>query len=386
MENIISAFRQTFCKRSRAARRNFFFTKASFIGELKNSLYAGENFTNDTLSELLCILVQIRNYEEIHIINYEEGTVQIPKCLENVRNDLFFSEDMMDSMLQRITVVQDAPFSFSYLYQYVEHHASQAFILIIGMERFVEFQNNGEIHMQLANSSLHLHTSDDADWKKLLDRLCSLHALIKDHSSFLFSVYVIDRQPDDSIQNITQYYSDTMSFNLLIDKSRTASSISDREKTLYKEIWHRILQDDHPYERILECEKQLSIVNFKTLKAHYYLSQNDYFHAIAELEQLKEHADCSSNMLLAQLYLMSGTASKAYVILKELYQADRYYPNLMHSILYALETSDNTKEQFSWIQKGMALYKDDPVIVQYLANYYTKHERYQGGRRMENLL
>lgn len=351
--------------------------KLPFIGELKNSLYAGENFTNDTLSELLCILVQIRNYEEIHIINYEEGTVQIPKCLENVRNDLFFSEDMMDSMLQRITVVQDAPFSFSYLYQYVEHHASQAFILIIGMERFVEFQNNGEIHMQLANSSLHLHTSDDADWKKLLDRLCSLHALIKDHSSFLFSVYVIDRQPDDSIQNMMQYYSDTMSFNLLIDKSRTASSISDREKTLYKEIWHRILQNDHPYERILECEKQLSIVNFKTLKAHYYLSQNNYFHAIAELEQLKEHADCSSNMLLAQLYLMSGTASKAYVILKELYQADRYYPNLMHSILYALETSDNTKEQFSWIQKGMALYKDDPVIVQYLANYYTKHERYQ---------
>ncbi len=206
--------------------------KLPFIGELKNSLYAGENFTNDTLSELLCILVQIRNYEEIHIINYEEGTVQIPKCLENVRNDLFFSEDMMDSMLQRITVVQDAPFSFSYLYQYVEHHASQAFILIIGMERFVEFQNNGEIHMQLANSSLHLHTSDDADWKKLLDRLCSLHALIKDHSSFLFSVYVIDRQPDDSIQNMMQYYSDTMSFNLLIDKSRTASSISDREKTL----------------------------------------------------------------------------------------------------------------------------------------------------------
>lgn len=351
--------------------------KLPFIGELKSSLYAGENFTNDTLSELLCILVQIRNYEEIHIINYEEGTVQIPKCLENVRNDLFFSEDMMDSMLQRITVVQDAPFSFSYLYQYVEHHASQAFILIIGMERFVEFQNNGEIHMQLANSSLHLHTSDDADWKKLLDRLCSLHALIKDHSSFLFSVYVIDRQPDDSIQNMMQYYSDTMSFNLLIDKSRTASSISDREKTLYKEIWHRILQNDRPYERILECEKQLSIVNFKTLKAHYYLSQNDYFHAIAELEQLKEHADCSSNMLLAQLYLMSGTASKAYVILKELYQADRYYPNLIHSILYALETSDNTKEQFSWIQKGMALYKDDPVIVQYLANYYTKHERYQ---------
>lgn len=350
--------------------------KLPFIGELKNSLYAGENFTNDTLSELLCILVQIRNYEEIHIINYEEGAVQIPKCLENVRNDLFFSKDLIDSMLQRITVVQDAPFSFSYLYQYVEHHASQAFILIIGMERFVEFQNNGEIHMQLANSSLHLHTSDDADWKKLLDRLCRLHALIKDHSSFLFSVYFIDRQPDDSIQNMMQYYSDTMSFNLFIDESRTASSISDREKTLYKEIWHRILQNDHPYERILECEKQLSIVNFKTLKAHYYLSQNDYIHAIAELEQLKEHADCSSNMLLAQLYLMSGTASKAYAILKELYQADRYYPNLMHSILYALETSDNTKEQFLWIQKGLALYPDDPVIVQYLANYYTKHERY----------
>ena len=139
-------------------------------------------------------------------------------------------------MLQRITVVQDAPFSFSYLYQYVEHHASQAFILIIGMERFVEFQNNGEIHMQLANSSLHLHTSDDADWKKLLDHLCSLHALIKDHSSFLFTVYVIDRQPDDSIQNMMQYYTDTMPFNLFIDESRTASSISDREKTLYKEM------------------------------------------------------------------------------------------------------------------------------------------------------
>lgn len=350
--------------------------KLPFIGELKNSLYAGENFTNDTLSQLLCILVQIRNYEEIHIINYEEGAVQIPKCLENVRNDLFFSEDMIDSMLHRITVVQDAPFSFPYLYDYVEHHADQTFILIIGMERFVEFQNNSDIHMQLANSSLHLHTSDDADWKQLLNRLCSLHALVKDHSSFLFTAYVIDRQPDDSIQIVKQHYSDAMPFDLLIEETRAASSISDQEKNVYQEIWYRILQNDHPYERISECEKQLSIVNFQTLKAHYYLSHNDYFHAISELEQLKEHADCSSKMLLAQLYLMSGTSAKAYVILKELYQADRYYPNLMHSILYALETGDNANEQFSWIQKGLALYPDDPVIVHYLANYYTKHERY----------
>lgn len=78
------------------------------LEELKNLLYVGENFNKDSLTDLLCILIQIKNFQEIHIINYDECNINTEKCLEKVRDELFFvKQDVLESMMKKVVIVKE---------------------------------------------------------------------------------------------------------------------------------------------------------------------------------------------------------------------------------------------------------------------------------------
>lgn len=373
---LLRQFAELSAKDPKLLEEVFSILKLICIGDLKNLLYVGENFNEYSLSELLFILVQLKNYQEIHIINYDESLIDIQKCLENVRNDLFDDEEAINSMMERVIIKQDAQLSFEYLDTYIKQNLNEKFIIIIGMERFIEFKDNNDITIKLADSVINLNTSEHVDWTRLLDKINKVHSLVRESSTFVFTVYVIDNPLDDALRKIKLHNNGNVGFNILLDETHSTYYGSDKEKKLYAEILNRIFNDDRPLERISECEKILSKVNFITLKAHYYLRQNDFYHAILELEQLPDDADCYSKMLLAQLYNMIGETKAAYAILKEIYKKDRYFPNLINSILYALKDSDNNEEYLSWIKKGFALNSNDPVMVQHLGNYYTIQEEY----------
>lgn len=113
----------------------------TYAEDLKNLLYVGETFNEDSLSELLCILIRIKNYQEIHIINYDEYNINSEKCLKNVRDELFnLKHDILDSMMKRIVVVKDPQLNFDFLNTYVNQNIDEKFIIIIGMERFIKFK------------------------------------------------------------------------------------------------------------------------------------------------------------------------------------------------------------------------------------------------------
>lgn len=108
----------------------------------------------------------------------------------------------------------------------------------------------------------------------------------------------------------------------------------------------------------------------------FFLRQNDFFHAISELEQLPDDVDCYFQFLLAELYNITGETQKAYVILKAIYEKDKYAPNLVNAIIYSLRDSSNDDEQLLWIRKGLEINPKAPIMVKHLANYYTMKEDY----------
>ncbi len=112
------------------------------------------------------------------------------------------------------------------------------------------------------------------------------------------------------------------------------------------------------------------------MKSYYFLFHGDYFHAVTELEQLPEDAECYAKSLLAELYNITDETEAAHKIYKEIYEKDRYYPNIIPAVLHSLRDTDEKEERFLWIKRGLALNPKDPVMVNHLANYYTMAEDY----------
>lgn len=357
------------------------------FGGLKNLMYVGENFSENTLSELLFILAQIANYKEIHIINYDEGSIDVRKCLENVEDELLVADqDILESMMSRITVAENAGLNFEYLNTYIERNADDKFLIVIGMERFVEFKNNSEINFRLMKDGFSLNTSENVNWSLLLDQINDMYALLREKTTCLLTVYRIEDLLDGAREKIQLHYRDSLFFDVVYDYSVLRLYESDKESELCKELLNPILVDPNAYNKILEHEGELSAGNFIFLKASYFINQNDFFHAIRELEQLPDDADSYFRFLLATLYNITGETQKAYAILTDIYEKDKYAPNLVNSIIYSLRYSDDKDEQLSWIRKGLAINSKDPAMVWHLANHYTLNEDYEESAEQWELL
>lgn len=345
------------------------------IADLKNMLYVGRNFTEASFSELLFVLVQLKNYQEIHIINYEENKIDVKKCLENVRDELYYVEPAIrDSMMKRVVMVQEAQLNAAYLNAYITQNSNEKFILIIGMERFLTFKDNSEINVERMGVALRLGTSENVDWNLLLGQLNHMHSLVKEKNAYLLTVYLVDNPLDDAEQKIQSHYNDSLVFDILYDQ--TASDFGTSEQRVYERLLNQIFYSSNAYEEILSHEEELQKENFIVLKSYYFLFHGDYFHAVTELEQLTGAAECYTKFLLAELYNITDETEAAYNIYKEIYEKDRYYPNLIPAALYSLRDTDEKEEQLLWIKRGLLLNPKDQVMVNHLANYYTMAEEY----------
>lgn len=349
----------------------------TYAEDLKNLLYVGENFNENSLSELLCILIRIKNYQEIHIINYDEYNINSEKCLKNVRDELFnLKHDILDSMMKRIVVVKEPQLNFDFLNTYVNQNTDEKFIIIIGMERFIKFKNNSEINVQLMKCNFNISTSENVDWILLLKNINKMYAQIRETNTFLLTVYVIDNALDDAMHKIQLHYKDSLFFDVLSERISPALCKPDKDKNLFKELLNQIFTGNNAYENILNHKEELSKNNFIILKAYFYLSQRDYFHAISELQQLPDNIDLYFKFLLADLYNIIGETKTAYAMFKEIYKKDKYFPNIVNSIVYALRDSENMDELLFWINNGLTINPNDSVMVNHLANYYTMSEDY----------
>lgn len=356
------------------------------LEDLRKLLYVGENFNEDSLSELLCILIQIKNYQEIHLINYDIGSISLNICLERVRDALgYMQPDDLEMMLKRIIIVEEPQLSFAYLNTYIEQNATEKFIIVIGMERLVEFFNNSEINITLMKCNFNLGTSDVINWELLINKISNLYELLKEKNSFLLTVYIVDNVMDEARQKISSFCKNGISFDVLFDQTRSINAFT-QDKKLFDKLLVLIFNGDITYEQILEQENKLSQDNFTILKTYFYLSRNDYFHAILELKLLSEDTDLFFQFLLAELYNITGKTRAAYTIFKKIYAKDKYYPNLVNSIVYSLRDSENKEEQFYWIKKGLEINPYDPVLVQHLANYYTWTEDYMASAQQWKML
>lgn len=342
------------------------------LGELKNLLYVGENFNENLMHELLFILMQINNYQEIHIINYNEGNININKCLENIKDDLcYIDEDILEAMMKRVIIIEEAQLNFEYLYHYVDQNSNNKFIIINGIERLVKDSGNSIFDIKMQESGLNFHMSGNINWSLFLKEINKLYELLKGKNTYLLIAYFIDNILDDARQNLKQFYSDNMFFDILYDYTTHAFNGCSKDEKLNKELLNHILNDNNAYDKILANEKELSECDFIILKVYYFLFYNDYYHAMRELEKLPEDVDNYFKFLLAELYNITGETNLAYTILIDIYKTDKYFPNIISSIVYSLRYNDDKNRELLWIKKGLAMNPKDTTMVMCLANHYT---------------
>lgn len=342
------------------------------LGDLKNLLYVGENFNEKLISEFLFILLQIKNFDEIHIINYDGGSIRLENCLENVRDDLFYMEpDTLEMMMNKVIIKEDAQLHFDYLNAYIEQNTDKRFIIIIGMEKLIRFRDNSAISSQVLEIGFNLNIGENADWDLLLSELDRMYKLTAEKNVFLLTVYRTENLMENAAQNIQLHYSDTMRFDVLFDQTKPGFYEGEESGKEYAELLELIYSSHDAYEKIFEYKGKMPEDNFIALKAYFFLARNDFFHAIAELEQLPEDADREYKFLLAELYAATGENQKAFEKLKSIYEEDKYFHNVVNAIIHSLREQKDLEERFLWIKRGLALNPDDPVMVSHLANYYT---------------
>ncbi len=356
-----------------------------YLEDFRKLLYVGANFNEDSLAELLCILIRIANYKEVHIINYDIGKIDMTVCLEKITDELFYMQpDSLEAMLKRIVIVEEPQLSFVYLNTYIEQNASENFVIVIGMERLVEFLDEGEINITLMKSNFNLYTSESVDWKCLINKCRMLYTRMEETSAFLLTVYVVDNVMDTVKEKILSLCQKESNFDVLFDQMRPVND-SVYDSKIYEELMLLIFDENSTFENILERKDQLSQDNFTILKAYYYLSRNDYFHAISELECLSEDTDLYFKFMLAELYNITGQTKAAYTIFNEIYTKDKYYPNLIISIVYSLRDSENEEKLF-WIKRGLEINPYDMVLLEHLANYYTQAGDYMASAHQWKIL
>lgn len=375
------------------------------IAELKSTLYVSDNFHEISLIELLYILVQLKNYQAIHIINYDEGDIDIDKCLEDVREELscmFYGQpDILKSMMDRLIVVRNAQLNFTYLDTYIAQNAAENFIIIIGMERFARPKDGGKADIRFGDGGLYLRPNENTDWDGLLERINNLYVLRDDigagrsvpcqeicyHNACLLTVYHVKGPGDGEKREIYRHYNeDSLSFDLLFDGNSAAFLEMDQEKDLYEQLLELIFCEDHACEKISEYEGKLSDENFILLKAYFYLAHKAYYFAIEELEKLPEDAELYYKFILADLYNVTGDTDAAYGMLDSIYERDRYFPGIVDAILYSLRDDEDQAKRLMWIRRGLAVNENDPMMIQHLANYDTEQEDYRASAAQWEIL
>ncbi len=367
--------------------------------DLKNTLYVSGNFHEVSLTELLYILVQLRNYQKIHILNYDEGDIDVDKCLADVREDLsvmFYGQaDILESLMDRLVIVREAQLNFAYLDTYVAQNAADNFIIVIGMERFVQLKDGGKTSIRSGEGGLHLRTSENMDWYSLLDEINNLYVLIDGNmegdtegsaacrencydNAFLLTVYRVTEPGDNERRDIYRHYNkNTLSFDLLFDGNSAAFFEADREKDLYEELLELVFCEEYALEKILEYERRLSEESFIVLKAYFYLAHKAYYFAIEELEKLPEDTDLYYKYILADLYNVTGDTDAAYGMLESIYERDRYFPSIVDAALYSLRDDEDQVKRLMWIRRGLSVDQNDPAMIQHLANFYTEQGDYR---------
>lgn len=344
---------------------------------LERMLYISADFDCFSLMEMLFVLC-CYSIERIHIINFLESEVNIQECITQLYNELKEAAfGLLPKMINKIHIVNMPQLNFSYLESYVSECQEKDYVIVIGIERLLEFGKKSDIRVGFLDSSMQLHLDHGLNWKRLIDNMDCLAAISAKNNNFLMMIYLDDNSVGKVYHNIKQYYDcERNNFNLLYFKIDYING----HKVNEDEIIRQILDQSNSYQEIDKLiqnnQDNLSKTNCLLLRYYYFMSQNHYFHAIKMLEAVPEPRADFIKFYLANTYSGIGDNHKAYELLKEIYARDKYFPGLYKEILYSLRDNQDEVEKLLWADRGLQINPDDKDLLQHQANIYTHNGKY----------
>ncbi|BCN30126.1 tetratricopeptide repeat protein [Anaeromicropila herbilytica] len=350
------------------------------LRQFKELLLFSDKFNNTTISELLTLLLYIGNFDKIHIICFDntlfDYDVSVNKIIKALLQDLEMTEsELREIVTTNIIEINHPHMNFDFLDNFILNNCENQFIMVIGINRFISYKKTSDITVNIMDSQLQLHHSENIDWVNFVNHLDKLFSYVNGKSSWLTVVYNDENLIDRAVEIVTELSFDLKTFDIAADHFTYTDS--DRN-ILYNKLFEQIeLNNECDFLNLIEKNKSsISDEHIVKLNSYFHLANNDYINAIYALETLPDDSNLANKFLLGTLYNRTGCTDKAFSLYQDIYSKDKFYPNLINEIILSLEHCGDEIKLFEWIEKGLELNPDDILVLTHLGNYYSRNAMY----------
>lgn len=311
---------------------------------------------------------------KIIVINFSDSGVKefLYECRDKWHQNNFINESIFN---KSVIIEENIPCSMKFIYEYMINVSKEDYVLIVGGERLLPYNNQGRKIMTTKYERLTISSNlmEDEDWNTFCLWVDKLYGDFQDKVKGI----ILNLGIDDNTESVIVS---------LLDNSENMSIISSKSveedkqlNYILSEFYNKIVKCDYDYMiRFIDTNKDfLDKKTYIVMLSQVYLTFGVSNRAIDLLEKNYESLNNQSKKLLADLWYREGNnIDKSKKILDELYKQDKFLKDLMPSILRVYENNDDEIRE-TWINIALEIDPDNPKVIECYGNWLSHTKKYK---------
>lgn len=316
---------------------------------------------------------------KLYILNFNQKKVNKDVLFAGIKKVLSSDKYSVDSnsFLKRVVYDEDLKKQFTYVTELCSNYSENDFVVIIGAERLVPAKEiSSFISTDFNTLSCSFHSMDELNWEDFTLKVDELFTLMQDKVSGIVMILDIYETCVAIINNFLKDSSSMSIISVLHDDSNEYFKI---QLKLMNDMKSNNLTD---FLKILDNFKsELTKITYHYLECLAYIKNGNRGRAIDILEGNLAELDNREKILLADLYTSVNKYDDSLEILKEIYNQDRYEPNLIFSILRVINRMESKPDLGFWVKEALEVDGENPGVLEIAGNYYNSIEEYKSAAK-----
>ncbi|WP_405117626.1 CHAT domain-containing protein [Paenibacillus sp. FSL H8-0317] len=274
----------------------------------------------------------------------------------------------------KIEVLNMTSVSVNDLFTSLMEHTNYNYLVINGVERLIKsFNGDGLFIRKIANQRIRFFQQHQLDWNWLSSFVKRLGDLLNEKKAIV-CLYV----EEDSRDTIYKILEDNDDVDIAVfSMAEEDNVVIDIQKKLLEEMQTKSLED---MIQIIDNQRdQLPKKIINIYKAITYTKHGLKTNAISLYESERVSLQSNELITLADLYYANNEPEKSFEIGKQLIEEDPFVNGVARIIIKSVLAVEfiNDNEIRYWLETSEELEKENPEILDFLANGYNQIRDYQ---------
>ncbi|WP_419742415.1 tetratricopeptide repeat protein [Paraclostridium dentum] len=346
-----------------------------FLTSIDNFTICLGEYSDDEQNALFWLQLLISKVKgKVYVVNFTGENVKsfIYKCRERWNEDSFISRDIFD---KKVIFEENLSCSMRFVYGYINSASKDDYILIIGGERLLPYNNQGKklINTKFEGLTIMANLMQEEDWHTYCLWLDKLYEDFQHKVKGIILNIGVDENTRDIITSLLEK-SENMSI-INTQYIKTNNNLYDISNEFYNNL------EKYKYDDMIEfLDKNKNLLDKKTyiiMSIQVYLFFGVRNKAINLLEKNYDYLSNQNKKLLADLlYREYNKVDESKKILYEIFKQDKFLKDLMPSILRVHEKdSDEIREK--WINISLEIDPDNPKVIENYGNWLSHINKYE---------